>query len=256
MQHLSRALVAVCPVIASLGLLPGSALADISGLTSGTYSYNQADAGSPAVIGPGSIQLTTGSSQARSIWFNTRQDITHFTATFVYQEQLFSSNPTGTSAGLDFVISNSPAGPSALGNAVTNGYGAISPSAAVVLDTFSGNSSLGFYRNGVLTSADVPVSPIDFTVRRNINVTVGYDGSLLSITMTDGALTFGPQTYLVGSLASSLGSSSAYVGFTAGDGDVSTYQILSGFTYTTVPTPMTASLLGMAGLTALGRRRR
>lgn len=73
------------------------------------------------------------------------------------------------------------------------------------------------------------------------------------VTDRPGAQSLGPQTYLVGSLASSLGSMTAYVGFTAGNGDISGYQILNGFSYT-APAPGAAAFLGL-GCLAAGRRR-
>src|SRR5262249_21236798 len=124
----------------------------------------------------------------------------------------------------------------------------------VVLHTLSGVSSFGFYRDGVITNSDSAVAPIVFPSQDNIDVTVSYNGSILSVSFADGAQSFGPQNYLVGSLASSLGGSTAYIGFTAGNGDITAYHILNAFAYT-VPTPAGASLFGLAGI-GLGRRKR
>ncbi|MGD9790590.1 MAG: hypothetical protein AB7Q00_12685 [Phycisphaerales bacterium] len=240
-----------CSVLVAL---PGVALGDIIGLAPGSYAYNQGDGGSPALVGPNSIQLTTGAGQNRSIWFNQPQTISSFEAHFTYQEWVFSSNPTGRTAGMAFVISNSPLGTAALGSPTSRGLSGITPCAAVVFNTIGRNSSVGFYRNGASGGSDTGTTPIDFSVRRDIDVSIHYDGSLLTVSMTDGDLTFGPQTYLVGSLANSLGSSTAYIGFTAGNGDLSAYQILNDFSYT-VPAPGALAAFGLLGLSATRRRR-
>lgn len=254
MKHSFPALLSACSLIAICGLSQ-SASADISGFTLGTYTYNQADGGSPAVVGPNSIQVTTGGSQVRSIWFNTRQAINQFSATFTYRQAYTDSFAAAN--GFAFVLSNNPGGTSVLGNANdASGYSGITQSAAVTFHTTQGSTSLGFYRNGNVTSGDTNTGAVQFANRRDILVSIVYDGNLLSVSMADGAFTFGPQQYLVGSLSTSLGSSTAYVGFTAStsSGNPSNH-FLSNFTYA-VPSPATTSLLSIAGVTALRRRRK
>ena len=162
------------------------------------------------------------------------------------------------------VLQNDPDGV----NAVDPGFGpstlgfvGTSPSigAALYLDNNS-STSTGIFRDGNVGSGLTPTAPINAFDEQPIDVRLVYDGSLLTLTMTENGMTYAPQPFLVGSIASSLGSPTAYVGFTIASGggsDNSDRQILSNFRFTSgVPEPTTAATLaGGAGLLALRRRR-
>jgi hypothetical protein len=223
-----------------------AARADIIGLVPGSYSYNTADAGSPPLIGADSIQLTTGGVQQRSIWFYEQQSISAFTATFTYQ-----SSETAASfqrQGITFAIHANPAGTTALGSLPGSsqlGYGGLTNSVAVTLelDTGSATSFSGVYTNGVLGGGSALTAPLN-AFNGEVDVTIFYQGSLLSVTISDGANTFGPSNHLVGNLAAVLGSSTGWVGFTAAT-EGGANQLLSEFRF--VPEPSSWALISIAG---------
>lgn len=237
-----------------------NAMADITGFNNlSGWTYNPGDAGSPPVLlNSNSIELTTGPNNNRSLWFNTPQNITNFTAHFTFRSDSISAS--ALRQGLTFTLQN--AGINALGGG-GNGYGysGISPSKAVTLetDTGPGRTYSGVFTNGVLAGGSADTSPVNAFDFQDINVTITYNGSVLSTTMVEGANVFGPQNNVVGSLATTLGSSTAYIGFTAGTFNTlgsggGAHFFLSNFSYS-VPAPTTAALLGIGGLLTARRRR-
>ena len=215
----------------------------------------------------------TRSADATIRSLNARQDVTSpFTISFTYQApNLTSYNPQG----LLLVLQNDTDGANAVGFAngsSTLGFTNISPSiaSAIYLDP-DDFTSTGIFRNGTIGSGLTTTAPVNAFDGQPINVTLAYDGSSFALTMSENGVTYSPSPYLVGSLASSLGSSTAYVGFTAytgaGVSDNVTARAnfvsndppspLSNFRFTSgVPEPTTAAtLVGGAGLLALRRRR-
>jgi hypothetical protein len=188
-------------------------------------------------VNSNTLQFTGGPNNRRSIWFNTPQDISAFEATFTYRASSIAAS--ASRQGIAFVMQN--AGTAALGTGST-GYQGVGTSAAVTLetDTGPGRSYSGFYTNGVIGGGSTVTTPVNAFDLRDIDVTVRYNGSILSVTMVDGNNTYGPQNYLVGNLASVLGGSTAYIGFTGatfntlGSGGGAT-QFLSDVTFTTIP---------------------
>jgi hypothetical protein len=248
----------LCGFAASLSITAVST-ADINGFNGlNDWAYNHADtAAPPQIVNSNLIQFTGGPVNRRSIWFNTPQDITAFQATFTYRATSIAAS--GSRQGIAFVMQN--AGTTALGTGST-GYQGIATSAAVTLetDTGPGRSYSGFYTNGLIGGGSTVMTPVNAFDFRDIDVTITYNGSILSVTMVDGANTYGPQNYLVGSLSNVLGGSTAYIGFTGAtftapvSGGGAT-QFLSDVTFTTIPTPGTAGLLALGSIAALRRRR-
>jgi hypothetical protein len=249
---------ALCGMAASL-TMTAICSADISGFNGlSGWSYNTGDTATPPlIVNSNTLQFTGGPNNRRSIWFNTPQDISAFEATFTYRASSIAAS--ASRQGIAFVMQN--AGTAALGTGST-GYQGVGTSAAVTLetDTGPGRSYSGFYTNGVIGGGSTVTTPVNAFDLRDIDVTVRYNGSILSVTMVDGNNTYGPQNYLVGNLASVLGGSTAYIGFTGatfntlGSGGGAT-QFLSDVTFTTIPTPGTAGLLGLSCIAALRRRR-
>jgi PEP-CTERM motif len=218
------------------------------------FTLNQDDSASPATIpSPGSIELTnSGIGEARSLFYDTPQNISHFSASFTYQA-LTTDNIDNSGAA--FVLQNSPAGPHAVGN-YSFAYGNLPNSAAITLESMN---ETGVYTNGIMSGGSASTSPVNLFSGDPVDVALVYDGATLHETLTDlvTSSTFS-KTYLI-NLPSAIGSSIAFVGFTAGTYPLSYggtgEQIFSNFN---VPEPSSVALLGIGtlGIIALGLRSR
>lgn len=180
--------------------------------------------------------------EARSVWFNNAVPIGIFRTDFT-----FKSDPSAISAdGLTFTIQNGPT--SALGGDGNNlGYGGINNSEAVAFNMFNFavfGSEFGFATNGEMPPTDQDMSPIDMHSGHWFRTTVKYDGTTLSVHLTDASdtsKTFNASKAI--DLTSAVGASSAIVGFTASTGDHISIQDIRSWDYqgSSVPTVATAA---------------
>lgn len=248
----------VLTIIAAAFGVPSLASAGILGFGDfSQFSVNVDDTGSLPVVSPGTIELTTGKGEGRSIFYNTPQNISHFTASFTYQSS--GADPRDY-AGAAFVIQNASQGASAVSTDAF-GYQGLANSAAIILDL--ADDETGFFKNGIIGGGSVSTSPVDLRSGHPINVTLVYNGTTLAETLTDTltSSTFS-QTYLLSpNLSAMIGSSTAYVGLTAAVGAAygTDAQFFSNFQFQSVPEPSSCALAGLAalGLLAhLGRKRR
>lgn len=168
------------------------------------------------------LYLTTNrGGQAGSAYYKTKQNISKFTTTF---RLLFQS--TGAD-GATFVIQNASA--TALGGAGGGlGYLGIRPSVAIRFDTYAGRS--GVFSTDLLTNGNLGAdlaSSGDLTSKLglvnggtwNLQVSITYDGTFLSSTivnLNNPGLSYSSR-YTV-NIPLIVGSSTAWVGFTAGTG--------------------------------------
>ncbi len=202
-----------------------------------------------AVTSGNSLELTNGlNNTARSVWWSQAVPISHFTTHFSYTTDHSSNNGDG----FTFTIQN--ASTSAVGGSGANlGYGGGSIGASSVALAFniynSGNygSAFGVVSGGGLPNTITNVSPVDLHNGDTYNVTAIYDGSTLSITMTDASdssKTFHTTSSI--NIPQIIGASNALVGFTAATGTSVADQKISEWDYSgtngpTVATPAAAT---------------
>ena len=231
--------------------------------------------GSGYLSGPALVLSDTSSSYgfgATSAWYPVPVNVQTFSTTFIYQAT--NSNGSGEyGLGATFSIQNMlpenaqqgvvTGGPTYLGNASDAlGYGYSSPpqgggglggttgglnnSVAVKLDLT--NNSTGLYTNGnipglVIASGvpDVPITGgLNLSGGNPISVTFTYDGTTLSMALTDTVTNARFSHAWTINIPSTVGASTAYVGFTAGTGYWHANQYIKSWTYATNQAQTTA----------------
>jgi hypothetical protein len=191
-----------------------------------------------AVLNGTLLELTNGEkTEAGSGFFTTPLNIQSFSTAFSFQ----LINPHGD--GMAFVIQS--VGTTALGPAGGGlGYGGttggIGSSVAVKFDLYNnageGPNSTGLYTDGVAPT--VPATTLGGNVNLHsgdvFNVQITYDGTTLTMTITDASTpadTF--TTSWAVNIPSVVGGNTAYVGFTAGSGGETATQEILSWTYAT-----------------------
>lgn len=249
------------------GVLPVTAVhADITGFPIPGWCVNQWDSNNASPVNPPeSVTLTTGTSeQFRSMFYgDARQGVSQFQVKFTYQFTGSASNQMGAA----FVLHNKPNGPKTVATGVLNHFGYRDesgifggPSIAVSLQANylgAGSSSSGVYTGGDVGGGSTNTSPLSFFSGNPIDVSIGYNGFLLSMTAKDqvtGAVYNAPKVAI--DIPAVVGDSLAWVGFTASTNfNAGTTQTFSNFSYSAVPSPSVGGLLALPGVVALRRRR-
>jgi hypothetical protein len=217
--------------VTSSGSGGGGGIAFGSGFTAGSMILN-----GNATIGGTALTLTstTPTFQAGSAWFPTVVNIQNFTTDFTFQ----TSAGSQTADGFTFTLQNQ--GTTALGGAGGNlGYGlTTTPSVAVKFDLYNNNGegpdSTGIYLNGASPSGpsvDMTGAGIDLHSGHIFKVHITYDGTTLTMTITDAtntALTF-TQSWPV-NIPSTVGANTALAGFTGGTGGYTSNQNILSWT--------------------------
>ena len=205
--------------LAATGNIVTPDLVSVSGFGSnGTGWTTQTNAtGNPTVAGD-VLTLTTASlGEARAAWFNTPVSTGSFTASFTYTDV-----GGGGADGAAFVLQNALSGTTALGyDAGSFGYGGISASVAYEISIWNGRTvGTNFVTDGT-TGTYNTTTPVNVASGDPINVTLVYDAAaetlteFLTDTKTGSVYT---HTYTGIDLASTLGGSTAILGFTGGTG--------------------------------------
>jgi hypothetical protein len=199
------------------------------------------------------LQLTSGATnQAGSAWFNTPQNIQNFTNDFTFQ----LSNPSAD--GMTFAIQNtSLAALSTAGGGL--GYGPSDPggaagigkSIAIKFDLYDndgeGNNSTGLYTNGAsptVPATSLSASGINLHSGDEMAVHMVYNGTTLSMTITDAVAATTFSTSWTVNIPSIVGGNTAFVGFTGGTGGLTSSQKIENWTFVstgTTPTQQQAS---------------
>jgi hypothetical protein len=187
------------------------------------------------------LRLTDGGgSEAAAAWYNSLVNIQQFTTNFSFQLTPGSS----TADGFTFAIqANSTAalGPSGGALGFGNGPGgALSQkSVAIKFDLYNnageGVTSTGLYTNGAgptTPSLDLGGSGIDLHSGHVMNVQISYDGTNLSMTITDPSANATFTHSWPVNIPSVIGANSAFAGFTAGTGGLTAVQDILNWTFT------------------------
>jgi hypothetical protein len=239
-----------------LAALSPATRADITGFSNGTnWTANNNGTGGPSFTSTTLTLTDGGANEARSAYYDTPQLIARFSASFIYQ----ATNPVngGVADGVAFVLQNQ--GLNALGAIGGSlGVSGISPSAEVELNVFDGHTiGTNFEVNGANSQNYLSTSPVDLASGDPIQVTLAYDGTVLTETLTNLSTHQTYQTTFQTDLSALLGST-ALVGFTGASGGRSSTQTISSFSYaSSVPEPESLVLLGvgLAAVASYQRRR-
>jgi hypothetical protein len=190
-----------------------------------------------ATVTGGALQLSDGGTfENRSVWYSTPVNIQSFTTDFMFQITPASPN---ASDGMTFTIQNMGLNADGgIGGAL--GYQSIKPSVAVKFDTFDNNgegvNSTGFYTNGAaptIPSLDLTASGVNLRSGNILHAHLTYDGTTLALTLTD---TVTNATFMASQaidIPTTVGNTTAYVGFTAGTGGTVALQDVLNWTYVT-----------------------
>ena len=186
------------------------------------------------------LQLTNGgTNQAGSAFYNTPVNIQAFVTDFSLQLSNAGAD------GITFTIQN--AGLTALGPvggglgygpAAPGGAPGITPSVAIKFDTYSnqgeGTSSTGLYINGAsptIPSINLLSAGLDLRSGTLFSAHLVYDGTTLSMTLTDPVAGKTFSTSWTIDIPGTVGNSVAYLGFTGGTGGQTSSQKIGSWTF-------------------------
>jgi hypothetical protein len=198
--------------------------------------------GSAKLVGS-ALELTDGGgSEAGTAWYATPVNVQSFTTNFTFQLTSASAD------GFTFAIQNQ--GTAALGaHGGALGYTPIPTSVAVKFDLYNnggeGNDSTGLYINGAAPtepSIDLTSTGIDLHSGDTMSVQMAYDGTTLTMTITDTVTQASFTTSWAINIPSTVGSNTAYVGFTGSDGGLTSIQNILTWNYSASTTPTTAAM--------------
>jgi hypothetical protein len=220
---------------------------DIGGVTSINFGSGFSAGGivmnGSAKLNGTRLRLTDGGgTEAATGWFNVQANIQTFTTDFSLQ---ITPGSSPTADGMTFAIeanSTSVLGPSGgglgYGPDTAAGTGGIANSVAVKFDLYSnageGINSTGIYTNGASPTTpfvDLTGSGIDLHSGHVFNVHMVYDGTNLTMTITDATTNAAFTHAFPINIPAIVGGNSAYVGFTGGTGGLTAIQEVITWTY-------------------------
>ncbi len=200
-----------------------------NGFTSNSLSLNNG----PQVTG-GVLQITDGGvGEDRSAWFASEVPVQSFVTNFTFQQSNASAD------GMTFAIQgNNIWSLGAPGGGL--GYQGIPNSVAVKFDLYD-NAGEGIDSTGLYTGGAIPTAPFVDLSSTGINLHSGdimnaqlvYDGTNLTMTLTDTVTHASVTEVFPVNIPSIVGGSTAYVGFTGATGGLTATQNVLSWTYTT-----------------------
>ena len=165
------------------------------------------------------LRLTDGGGgEASSVFYSTPVNVQSFTTNFSFQMTSAAAD------GMTFVIQNGAA--TALGaGGVGLGYEGIGNSVAVKFDIYNnageGTDSTGMYVDGAVPTVpavDMTSSGVKLLSGDVMNVQLSYNGTTLTLTITDATTLQSFTTSWTVNIPTTVGSTTALVGFTGGTG--------------------------------------
>jgi hypothetical protein len=196
------------------------------------------------------LELTSSlGSTDRSAYMTDKQNITTFSASFVYTETAGSGSGAD---GVTFCIQNDPGGAAKRGGGGgLLGYGGVTPSVALAMNVYDPNTrGILLLQNGTTPAAGAgayaSIAPILLGANANpIQVTVVYSAGTLSASFRDiVANTTFTTNFATVDIPTVVGDSLAYVGFTGADGGAVSTQVISNFTMNPPPVTLKSQRAG------------
>jgi len=196
-----------------------------------------------AKLNGSALELTDGGgSEAAAAWYQVEANIAAFTTDFSFQ---ITPAATNTADGFTFTMQGNNAssigytgGGLGYGPDSTTGTPGIASSVAVKFDLYSnageGVDSTGLYLNGAsptVPAVDMTSSGVNLHSGDVFHVHMSYDGTTLTMTITD---TVTNATFTQGwavDIPSTVGGNVAYVGFTGGTGGLTAVQQVLNWTF-------------------------
>ena len=198
------------------------------------------------------LRLTDGGGgEASSAFYTTPVNVQSFTTNFSFQMTSAAAD------GMTFVIQNGAATTLGTGGGGL-GYDGIGNSVAVKFDIYSnageGTDSTGMYVNGAtptVPAVDMTSSGVSLLSGDVMNVQLSYDGTTLTLTITDATTLKNFTTSWTVNIPTTVGSTTALVGFTGGTGGLTAIQDVLSWTYSTGsstnPPPAPTNVTATAG---------
>jgi len=178
------------------------------------------------------LRLTDGGGgEASSAFYSTPVNVQSFTTNFSFQMT------SAVADGMTFVIQNGAATALGLGGGGL-GYEDIGNSVAVKFDIYNnageGTDSTGMYVDGAVPTVpavDMTSSGVNLLSGDVMNVQLGYNGTTLTLTITDASTLQSFTTSWTVNIPTTVGNTTALVGFTGGTGGYTAIQDVLSWTY-------------------------
>jgi len=229
--------------------------AGFSGQTDMTLNGTQNGAASPVTVVGTNLRVTDAqASEARSAYETAPVAVGNFTNNFTFHILTGSTGgTTGLADGIGFCIQGNA--PTALGSTGGQmGYAGVTKSVFIKFDCYGGGgaySTTGMYLDGAdpsNTANDVNLKNapiIDFQSGHDFSCAMSYDGTTLTVVLTDLSNNNTVTTNYTVDIPGHVGARTGFVGFCGGTGGLNAIQEIMTWTWTSLPPP--TNLTAVAG---------
>ena len=232
--------IAVASGLSNSPVASGLYTIDLGGVTSISFSNGFAAGGmnllGSAKLNGSSLELTDGAGgEAAAAWYQVEANIDTFATDFTFQ---VTPGTSPTADGFTFAMQGNNT--TALGLSGSGlGFAGIPSSVAVKFDLYSndgeGTDSTGLYLNGASPTSpavDMSTSGVDLHSGHPFHAHLTYDGTTLTLTLTDTTTNADFTTSWPVDIPTTVGDNQAYVGFTGGTGGNTAIQNIQTWIYT------------------------